>query len=78
MKYESIYIIHLYFYYFNYYNKNEFVNRLVDSLLWEKRERKSRRGVKPKQRKDVVVVFSGIYATIQEVSLCVALGNRRG
>ena len=35
---------------------SEVVNRLVDSLLWEKRERKSRRDAKPKQRKDVVVV----------------------
>ena len=36
----------------------ESVNRLVDSLLWEKRERKPRRDVKPKQRKDVVIIFS--------------------
>ena len=33
------------------------VNGLVVSLLWEKRERKPRKDVKPKQRKDVVVVL---------------------
>ena len=45
-------------YYYKEENLWKDVNRLVDSLLWEKRERKSRRDVKPKQRKDVVVVFS--------------------
>ena len=43
----------------------------------KKRERKSRRDVKPKQRKDVVVVFSVSMLLYKKVSVWVALGNRR-